>query len=68
MKRSKLRELIREEVRKQGSGDLYKALSVAIPDSTGIEEFAIGVAEVIKEDYGEHTYSKFLAVLKQQLS
>jgi hypothetical protein len=40
---------------------------IDVPEDTSYRDFAKAVAAIIREEYGEHLYSKFLAELESQL-
>jgi len=55
---------------KKFNEDLSKDISdaiIKIDDNLSYEDFAIAVAEVLKNDYGQHNFEPFLEVLKKEL-
>ena len=51
----------------EAQGDLYSALSAAIPENTSYKDFAQAVAKMLIEDYGSHNFGKFMEVLHAEL-
>jgi len=51
----------------EAQGDLYSALSAAIPENTSYADFAKAVAKMLIEDYGSHNFGKFMEVLHAEL-
>jgi hypothetical protein len=46
---------------------LYEAVSIDIPENTSYEELAIAVANILKNDYGEHNFKPFIETLVAKL-
>lgn len=46
---------------------LSDVISNALGEDLSYEDFAIAVAEVLKNDYGQHNFEPFLEVLKKEL-
>ena len=42
---------------------LYDRLTAAVGEDTTVDDFALTVAEVLKEQYGSHNYEGFMEVL-----
>jgi hypothetical protein len=46
---------------------LDEAVSIDIPENTSYEELAIAVANILKNDYGEHNFKPFIETLVAKL-
>jgi hypothetical protein len=52
---------------KHGGEHLDEAVSIDIPENTSYEELAIAVANILKNDYGEHNFKPFIEILVAKL-
>lgn len=43
------------------------SITISIPENTSVTDFAIAVANVLKEDYGNHNFSLFIETLEAEL-
>jgi hypothetical protein len=46
---------------------LQENISIDIPEDTSYEEFAIAVANILKNDYGKHNFRPFIETLIKNL-
>jgi hypothetical protein len=67
MKKSELRQIIREEMEKNLSSKLADNISQVIPEYTSIIDFAKAVAQILRDEYGSHNYKEFMDVLTQEI-
>ena len=48
------------------SKDIDKVL-IKYDENLGVEDFAKAIAKILKEEYGEHNYDKFIKTLKENI-
>jgi len=46
---------------------LQENINIDIPEDTSYEEFAIAVANILKNDYGKHNFRTFIEALIKNL-
>jgi hypothetical protein len=46
---------------------LQENIKIEIPENTSYVDFAISVADTLREDYGEHLYKRFVEKLVEEL-
>ena len=73
MKKSELRQLIREELEKMSSlsSQLASAINTSMDDideNMSYKDFAMAVASILKDNYGTHNYQPFMDELTKNLS
>jgi len=51
----------------EAQGDLYSAISAAVPENTSYKDFAKAVAKMLIEDYGSHNFKPFMDMLHAEL-
>lgn len=47
---------------------IQEGISIDIPEDTDYKEFAVAVANILKNDYGTHNYEPFISALSSELS
>lgn len=62
----KLKKLL-ESVKSENLAQEIDKSIIKIDDSLSVEDFALAVATVLIDNYGEHNYQKFLNILKDEL-
>jgi len=66
MKLSEILDIESNQEVDNAANAISKAI-VSVDDSMHYETFAKAVALTLKQDYGQHLFSKFMATLKQEL-
>ena len=67
MKKSRLHQIIREEIHNVMNESIVPALYKSVPDNYAYDKFAIDIATFFKEEYGNHLVSRFMSVLGKSL-
>lgn len=62
----KLKKLLESVKSEKLAQEIDKSI-IKIDDSLSVEDFALAVATVLIDNYGEHNYQKFLNILKDEL-
>lgn len=62
----KLKKLLESVKSEKLAQEIDKSI-IKIDDSLSVEDFALAVATVLTDNYGEHNYQKFLKILKDKL-
>lgn len=62
----KLKKLLESVKSEKLAQEIDKSI-IKIDDSLSVEDFALAVATVLTDNYGEHNYQKFLNILKDEL-
>jgi len=48
--------------------EFNESVNITIEDNTSYEDFAVAVANTLKNDYGQHNFEPFLTKLKEELN
>jgi len=67
MKKSRLHQIIREEIHNVMNESIVPALYKSVPDNYAYDKFAQDIATFFKEEYGDHLVSRFMSVLGKSL-
>ena len=67
MKKSRLHQIIREEIHNVMNESIVPALYKSVPDNYAYDKFARDIATFFKEEYGDHLVSRFMSVLGKSL-
>ena len=67
MKKSRLHQIIREELHNVINESIVPDLYKSVPDNYAYDKFAIDIATFFKEEYGSHLSARFMSVLGKSL-
>ena len=67
MKKSRLHQIIREELHNVINESIVPDLYKSVPDNYAYDKFAIDIATFFKEEYGSHLSDRFMSVLGKSL-
>lgn len=67
MKKSKLHQIIREEIHNVMNESIVPDLYKSVPDNYAYYKFATDIAMFFKEEYGDHLVDQFISVLEKEL-
>ena len=67
MKKSRLHQIIREEIHNVMDESIVPDLYKSVPDNYAYNKFATDIAMFFKEEYGDHLVDRFISVIEKEL-